>query len=485
MNLSKTLFTAGLQCPKQLWWRAHEPGAPELTPSPDLQSRFDEGARAERLARDYVPGGVLIESRRFGDKLEATQAALGSGARVLYGAAFSADDLSAATDILERTDYGTRLIEVKASSQVKPEHIADVAFQAHVLRRAGLEPARLEVMHLNRDYAFPALDGLFVRADVSARVAEKLPEIPGLIEGERRALAGPLPQVSVGGHCFEPHECPFMSRCFPPLPRHHVVTLYRKRERAPELEARGYVTVHDLPDDFELDPIADRQRRAVKAGTLIVEPGLREALAGLEPPLAFLDFETVGPAIPVWDGCRPWEQVPVQFSCHVEDGRGGHAHFEWLADDAADPREAIAGRLIEACRDARTVLAFYARFETDCLQRMVPVLPKRLAEGINALLPRIVDLQPLVRDYVYHPDFGGSFGLKAVVPALVPELGYDDLEIGGGAQATHALSRLLFAPQGLATDEVERLREGLRRYCALDTWAMVRLLERLRELADT
>jgi len=264
-----------------------------------------------------------------------------------------------------------------------------------------------------------------------------------------------------------------MARCWPTLPAHHVSTLYSMRRRALELDEQGYRTIHDVPEDVPLTQIADRQRRAVQEGRLIVEPTLGRALDAFVPPIAFLDFETVGLAVPVWEGCHPYDTVPVQFSCHVQEADGRVTHHEWLASGSEDPRPALAERLIRACEGARTVVAYNAPFERQCIEQMASVLPALAAE-LRGIAARVVDLLPVIRNHVYHPDFGGSFGLKSVLPALVPELSYDDLPINEGMVANMELERLLFTGEGPRND--------LLRYCERDTWGLVKILERLREL---
>jgi hypothetical protein len=256
------------------------------------------------------------------------------------------------------------------------------------------------------------------------------------------------------------------------------------RRRALELEAKGYHSIHDLPGELRLNPMQARQVRAVTSGSLVVEPGLVEGLREFEGPLAFIDFETVAPAIPVWPGCRPWENVPVQFSVHLQDRAGGWRHVEWLADGPDDPRPALAERLVEACRNATALVAYHASFERDCL-RVLALGAPHLATELGEMELRLLDLLPAVRNHVYHPKFGGSFSLKAVLPALVPDLTYDDLEVRDGARATVELWRLVFERDALTARHAERLRRALLRYCERDTWAMVRLLERLREIAAT
>jgi len=488
IRLSKSRFLAGLQCHKLLWWQVHEPDAPELRPSPDLEARFAAGKRVGEAARGYVPGGALIGFRpyEFERKLEATQAALAAGGKALYEASFATDGAYAVVDILEpgRRPGAFHLIEVKSSTDVKPEHIPDVGVQAYVARQSGIAVERVEVMHLNRACRFPDLSNLFTRKDVTPQVEAFLPGVADEISRQRGALAGPLPQVPIGDHCFTPYECPFMKRCWPKWPEDHVSTLYIMRRRALELEAQGYHTLHDLPGELKLSAIQARQVRAVQAGALVVEDSLVEALAPFQAPLAFLDFETVSPAIPVWNGCRPWDKVPVQFSVHLQGPSGGYTHHEWLVEGpvGADPRAEQAERLVAACAGAQAIVAYNSSFERDCIRLLADGTPG-LARELGLLELKLVDLLPVVRNHVYHPKFGGSFSLKNVLPALVPDLSYDDLAIRDGATATLALWRLVFDPEYFARQERERQRRALLAYCGRDSWATVKLLERLRALA--
>jgi hypothetical protein len=221
----------------------------------------------------------------------------------------------------------------------------------------------------------------------------------------------------------------------------------------------------------------------VRAGRVVVEPTLAAALAPFAPPVAFLDFETVGLAIPVWDGCHPYDAVPAQFCAYVADAHGVPQPRSWLAEGPDDPRPELAERLLGACEGARAIVAYNAGFERDRIRGLAAALPP-LAGRLEALAGRLVDLLPVVRNHVYHPDFGGSFSLKRVLPALVPEAGYEGLAIAEGQAASLALQALLLRGDEMAPTERARLRAELQAYCRQDTWGLVRLLEVLRGLAE-
>jgi hypothetical protein len=216
---------------------------------------------------------------------------------------------------------------------------------------------------------------------------------------------------------------------------------------------------------------------------MIIEPTLGDALACFASPVAFLDFETVGLAIPVWSGCHPYDQVPVQFSAYVPDEHGVLRAHDWLAEGPGDPRPVLAERLLAACEGPYAIVAYNASFERDRIRELAVALPY-LAGRLEALAARVVDLLPVVRNHVYHPDFGGSFSLKRVLPALVPEMSYRALAIDEGETASLELGRLLFHGDEMEPEERARLRADLLAYCHQDTWGLARLLERLRGLAE-
>ncbi len=485
---SKKTFLAAAQCLRRLWWEKHEPSAPEMRETPVVRFRIEQGAAVGVAARGYVPGGRLIQ--RGGRSIEAilgeTQRALTDpSVPAIYEAGFIADETLVFCDILERVAGGFALIEVKAKGSLSEAlHVPDAAVQLHVLRRNGIPVVRVEVMHLNRECRYPDLTNLFVREDVTELVEERLTTVGDEIRIMLDTIAAATPPVvAIGDHCAKPIECPFTDRCWPTLPEHHVTTLYRisKKQRT-EYAASGWELIGDLPDSVKLSAIAARQRRAVRNGAVVVEHAeLVGALHLLVAPVAHIDFETVQLAIPLWAGARPFDQIPVQLSCHVVDVAGNVQHHEWLAEDDSDPRPDIARALLDACRGAATVTAYYAQFEQAAIRLLADACPE-MGDALRALADRIVDLLPIVRDHVYHPEFRGSFSLKKVLPALVPALSYEGMQIAEGETASVEIARMMFGKDVVSSERSE-LRRHLLAYCERDTEAMVALAERLGALA--
>jgi predicted RecB family nuclease len=475
---------SGWECYNKLWWEIHEPDAPELVVSETLQDLFDQGNQVGALAQAQFPGGVLIDLpyNAVPERVAATKSALDNGASAIFEASFVLDGVFVAVDVLERDGDGFNLIEVKASNSVKDKHIPDAAIQLHVLRANGLQINRTELMHLNKEYRHPGPEPLLVRDDITALVLEYIDQVPDEIDAQLAMLAGGPPNIPMGEQCDNIKDCPFQGRCWP-QDKDHVLRLSGKGVRkALELMAEGIERIGDLPDDMKLSAVNRRQKLAIDNDNLAVEPELGALLASITRPIGFLDFETVGRAVPVWDDVGPWHGVPVQFSYHEEDGTGDYRHVEWLADGPDDPREPIARALIEACKNAGHVLMYtsFERTQIRALKRAVPAL----ADELDDLDSRLFDLQKVIKDTVYHPDFMGSFSIKQVLPVLVPELSYDDLAIQGGQDASALIAKLMLRGDTLPPEDRATLRKNLLAYCELDTKAMVKLLERLRMIAS-
>jgi predicted RecB family nuclease len=483
--LSKSRFVKGCQCHKLLWWTVHEPDATELQPDKVLQDLFDQGRQVGELARSRYPGGVLIDLPHgaYAERVAATEGVLKEGAPAVFEGSFMARDTYVAVDVLEKQGSGYRLIEVKSSTTRKDEHIPDVAVQAYVAAACGLEIVSAEVLHLNKDFRNPDVGDLFAKTDVVVAVADFLPSVPDELARQESMLAGPLPEVPIGLHCFAPRDCPFLERCWPGSRDHirHLTGVGPKR--AAEYLARGIQWIHELPSDERLNFTQRRQLKAMAAERLLVEPTLARELEPFMAPsrLGFLDFETIARAIPAWPGMAPWQQAAAQFSYHERQPDGGYTHAEFLAEGPADARPRLAQAMIEATVDADRVVTYTAFEKTRIreLQRAVPDLSAELAQ----LEAKLLDLYPVVKNCVYHPDFKGSFSLKQVLTPLVPDLTYDDLVIVDGRVASVEIARLLFVAGKIPRAEHDRVRRDLLDYCERDTWAMVRLVERLSELA--
>ena len=485
--LSKSRFVTGCQCPKLLWWTVHEPDAVELQPDKVLQDLFDQGRQVGKVARRRYPGGVLIDlpHHAVAERVAATKRALADGAPAVFEATFVARDTYVAIDVLERQGDGYHLTEVKSSSSQKDEHIPDVAVQAHVAAASGVPVTGASVLHLNKEFRHPDSGDLFARTDVTAAVATYVPTVPEELEKHNAVLRGPLPDVPIGLHCFEPRECPFINRCWPDTPD-HIRRLHNVGpKRSAYYLARGIHKIGDLPATEKLDFTQRRQIKAMAENRIVVEPTLAGQLDPFVTPgrLGFLDFETISRAIPVWPGMAPWQQAAAQFSYHERQPDGTYTHAAFLAEGPEDARPKLTAAMIRATARADRV-ATYTSFEKTRIRDLQKAVPD-LADELAALEAKLLDLHPVVKNCVYHPGFLGSFSLKYILTPLVPDLTYNDLVIVDGRVASVEIARLLFVADKIPRHERDRVRQDLLNYCERDTWAMVRLLERLKELAAT
>jgi predicted RecB family nuclease len=483
ITISKSRFVGGCQCLKRLYWQVHEP---ELGGVPDAAAVaiMDQGREVGKLARQLFEGGVEVP---FGDPEHAIRITRELIANpevpAIFEAAFENGGVFVRVDILHRRRDGRwRLIEVKSTADLKEHHLDDVAIQHRVLSRCGLDVASSCLAHVNRNYVFQGsidVRRFFKIRNLTRRVESLQPKLTFQLRSELRVLVMPkAPDIPPGPHCTNPVTCEFFDRCNSPLPSDHIGYLPRLHaSAAEELEEMGVESISDIPDDF---PLSERQRRActaVQSGDPWFSAGLGKELESLKYPLYFMDFESVNPAIPRFSGMRPFDQLPFQWSLHVQRQPDAEPeHYEFLAADKSDPRREFITSLCCALGQSGSIVV-YAAFESQRLSELAAWLPE-FAEQINNIQCRLWDLLPIVRNHVYHPAFAGSYSLKAVLPALVPDMSYDGMAIANGQDAGLAWESLVRGISNRA--ERDRIENELLAYCGQDTLALVRLLRKLR-----
>lgn len=485
--LSKSRFVAGLQCHKRLYYECYDPDLRDPL-DPTTKALFETGARVGAAAQELFAGGVRIPGdSHHDDATRSTASALAQSAtRPIYEAAFKHHDVRIRVDILAPAGDGTwDLVEVKSSAGYKEEYLPDVGIQLYVLEGAGVPVRRACILHVNNQYVYQGgpyvLDQLFALRDITAQARDVRPILVSQLE----AMRAPLwemepPAILVGPHCKRPYVCPFYTRCHlhgPEYPLEHLPRMSPKLLRA--LRDADIEDIRDIPEDFDgLSDLHRRIRACVITGSVHSDPELKRALGALEPPIHFLDFETCNPALPLFVGTRPFQQVPFQWSDHVLLKDGSLEHREYLHTEPTDPRRALAASLIESLGDEGPIVV-YSGFE----ERIMRSLAEELEEWREALLAivesRMVDLLELIRSHYYHPGFRGSFSIKEVLPALIDDLDYEDLEIREGGQAAVAFVQMIDA--GTSEGRRRELVQALRAYCRRDTEAMVRLFHKLRE----
>ena len=348
---------------------------------------------------------------------------------------------------------------------------------------AGLQcPKRLylEIHARDTGYRYPGgaldLDQLFQEQDLTQAVADRQAQIPDRLTEMRRILAASAPPaIEPDDQCFAPYECPFWAHCTQDKPARWIYYLPGSRKAFHELSARGIQRIDEIPADYPLQRI----QRRVKDDVEWIGPGLQAALDTIQYPVHHLDFETVGSAIPRYPNTRPYQAVPFQWSNHIEARDGELRHEAYLCPDARDPREELAVALLTSVGQVGSICT-YSSYECAVLRGLAEALP-HLRRDLVRLYDRLWDLLPILKAHYYHPEFAGSYSIKAVLPALAPHLAYADLEIQEGTLASVEFARMVFDDLDLA--EQARIRTALLSYCARDTLAMVEVRKALRARA--
>ncbi len=479
---------AGLQCLKRLYLDVNHRHLADPV-DPGQQAVFDAGHAVGELARQRFPGGTLVEAKYYEQvRAERSTRVLLSDASVpaLYEAAFSFEGIRTRVDILARAEGGKAfdLIEVKSSTRLKErEHLPDVSIQLHVVEGAGVPVRRVFLMHIDTDYVYQGgyhdLERLFHLEDVTDIARDYVADVaPGRLAEMWSVLRlADTPGIETGRHCKSPYRCTFFGHCHADDPEHPIAELPRLSQSDEErLRGLGIRDIGGIPPDA--GDLTDIQRRVigcVASGTAYIGPNLAARLSEIGSPASFLDFETITPAIPLFAGTRPYHLIPFQWSLHVRDADGSLSHREYLHGDSGDPREALIESLLEAVPAGGSIVA-YSGYEARVLRQLAVEFPGYQAPLLH-LVERLVDLLPIVRDTYYRPEFHGSFSIKSVASALVPDLAYDDLEIADGLAASAAYLRLLTGE--VPGPDAARIRDSLLTYCARDTEAMVGVYEAL------
>jgi predicted RecB family nuclease len=450
---------------------------------------IEQGHQVGLVAQKAFPGGVVVDAgpTELAEAIKTTRDLVSkSEAPAIFEATFEHEGVLVRTDVLKRSGrFGHRLIEVKSATGMKPHYAYDIAIQRHVLTGADIEINQASLMHLNRDYIFDGkeydVSQLFVTAELKPEDAVSEREISDRLKEQFRILnRNKPPDINPGKHCKNPVLCEFYDHCNPEFPVSHVSFLPRiQAKKIEKLKAAGITLIKKIPAKF---PLSEKQRRAVecvKSGKPFINSVLADEIDGLKYPLCFMDFETVFPALPCFAKMRPYDHIPFQWSVHRQEKAGAPLrHFEFLAENDSDPRLPFLESLCKAVAGAGNIVAYNQTFENSRLDDLARWLPRYKSE-VKTIKTKMWDLLAAVRRHVYHPAFAGSFSLKTVLPAFLPEMTYENLEVGHGMAAGLEWARLIDPATPAA--EKGRLRRALLEYCKQDTLALAKLLEVLRK----
>ncbi len=488
--LTKSKYLSGLQCLKRLWYEQNHPE--RATPTSRSQQRIiDQGGEVGRLARERFPEGRLIDARDSVESVEQTQAAISSGIPYIFEASFILNGIWVRCDILEKDSDSWKIIEVKASNNIKEknkdkykeEYLHDLAIQKYVLTEVGISISGTQLMHTNKKCVHPDLSNLFVTEDVTDRVDQLMDDVPNNIETFKAILDRDAePEVLIGRHCNKPHTCPFKDHCWKDVPEHSIFTipqLYWNKKT--ELIERDILSIHDVPDGF---PLSENQRNYVNMARNnqpeIDNEAIRQKLEELKYPIHFFDFETLNPAIPRFEGLSAYQQFPFQYSCHILQSDGSLTHHEYLHTYATDPRLSLVESLLDHMSDVGSVVVYHASFECQRLKDLAQFFPGH-SEALQSIISRLWDQLVIFRNHYKHPGFRGSNSLKYVLPVLMPSLSYEDLKIREGDDAQAVWNEMI---QTTNEEEKSDMINDLRAYCEMDTLATVEIHKALLRQVD-
>ena len=504
-RLSKSRYTAFCQCPKNLWLKVYKPE--EATIDAGVEARFEQGNVVGDLAMGLFGDFVEVTTKNEDDSLnlaamvEKTKQEMECGTENICEASFALDGHYCAVDILRKNGDGWDIYEVKSSSfpefdgqDAKLEKYApDIAYQKWVLTQCGVKVKGTYLVCLNSDYVrWGALDlqKLFAIIDMKELVENEYLKVPSNATRAIKIINSETePDLDLSEHCAKPYKCAFLDYCKRqhgiPEDKPTVFDLYRMSfKKALNYYHNGKILFEDL-SSVKLNDKQQMQIEATQTGREFINPeGIRKFLEKLTYPLYFLDFETMQDAVPQYDGAKVYGQITFQYSLHIkESATSPYEHREFLApSDGKDPRRPLAEQLCKDIPKNVCTLAYNKMFETGRIKELAALYPD-LSDHMLNIAGHIVDLiDPFHAGDYYVPAMGGSFSIKSVLPALFPDepsLNYHNLDerCQNGGDAMTIFPRI----KDMEPAEAATSREALLRYCELDTWAMVKVWQKLKE----
>lgn len=484
--LTKSTFMRGVQCPKFLYLGDREKVP---APTPEDQFRMDLGKKAGEFARNYFPGGVLVDHPSIDERLTQTQKAIQSGSLIIYEATFIHDEVQVKVDILRRETVSSpwEIWEAKGFTNKKSheaEYLPDIAIQTWVLKnQKGISYGSSHLIYLDREATTSNPPDLFTSENVTEEIKPLLNEMPKLLSEMKKVLkANKSPEVKISSHCNSPRPCPFKEKCWSHVPDPSILDLFTRGNKV-NLWKQLYQNVLSLedPNAKGSTPLHEIILRVERTGEPHIAAGLIKDIIEKKwkYPLYFLDFETFTDSVPKFDGMNPWAQIPFQFSLHKLDEKGVLTHQEYLFDKPGDPREALSKALVEACDEKGTIFSWHD-FEEKVIKALAESCPAYSNE-LQKIIDRLFDLLDVFCDgMINYKEFKRSFSLKSVAPALLGDkFSYEGMKIGNGVEAQIAYVEL--TAQETSATRKEEIKKELKIYCKQDTEAMVELVKWVRE----
>jgi len=474
--ITKRIFLTALTCPTLGWLMRQDQIHNTITATDRFM--IEQGQEIGKRARALYPKGTLIATRDFQSAVATTPNLMNDpNTQTLFEPAFLTDDFATRADILTRKPDGSwHMIEVKASTNDKPEFIDDMAYTTLVIERTGFNISEISLLLISKEYrlGMPP-ENLFVERNYTEEVKTRVEEFkPICTELEELTRTPKKPEPELRLQC---RGCDLFNDCTGKGISNHIFNLPRLNQVLFDaLTASGILRIEDIPQGFSLTGNQNRVKMCVQSNKPQIEARLKPDLDVVSWPAFYLDFETVMTAIPLYPDLAPYAQLPTQYSIH-KCSEPGHVtvHSEYLADPSRDCRLELAERLIADLKGAGSIIV-YTSFEKTIINGLARLYPD-LAADLNLLIGRLVDLEAIIRKNFYHPGFQGRTSIKRTLPVLVPEMSYDELDIGDGFTAMSVFALMAFGKYEV--DEAETFKKQLLVYCKQDTLAMVKLHEQL------
>jgi len=480
-RLSKSKCLSGRQCVKRLWLEIHKPELiPE--PSPSQQRIFDQGTMIGELVWDIYKNGFLVDEDHLHipEAIEHTNRLLASDVKIIFEGCYVFNNVLVRPDVQVKNGSTWDIIEVKSSTKVKEENIWDVAVQTWVLNGFGLKVNKKYLMHINKECVFPELSNLFETEDITGRVDSILLKIPKLVSKFHDILQKGEPDIHIGEHCKKPYDCPFYDHCWVNIPVNSIFSVpglfWKKKE---QLFNNGILLAKEIPEDFKLSNGQSRYKNSILSKKPIIDiQGIRSELEQLQYPLFFFDFETDNPVIPRFNGMKPYEAFPFQYSCHKMDKDQNISHTEYLHLNCSDPRPEIIQKLLWDLESTGSIVVYNVGFEKGILKILAEHFPD-YKHQIEAIIARIWDQLTIFKKYYTDFKSNGSNSLKDILPLIIPGMDYSALVVADGKQAQVSWNEML--------NESDKLKRYImiadsKEYCKQDTLAMVKIHNHLKHL---
>ena len=477
--MTKTEFCMGLQCPRQLWLHINRPDL-EQTSIDSIASR--NGREVGAAARDFFRPDAIVRLGEPGDMVEETRFFMDHGAKVIAEASFMSDEGFCSVDIFRNLgDKKIKIYEVKSSKEIKDIYKYDVAYQYRILTGLGFDVVEANIVTVNGEYVRHGevnLGELFKITDIT----EEVKALQSVVGDELQVLSiTDEPEAKLGDCCFKPYSCGFFDYCTESFPHPNVFDV-TEIHNSTKFKYIGNNIISF--EDLETSDLKDKYLLQVQHEIHDLPPhidyaGIKGFLEKIHYPLFFLDFETVNPAIPIFDNSGPYDHIVFQYSLHYI-AEEGLMHDEFLAMPGKDPRREVAERLCRVIPRDACVIVYNKTFEQSRLKELAKLYPD-LSEKLLRISDNIVDLmEPFKKRYYYARDMKGSASIKKVLPAVFPDdpkLNYANL---GGVHVGTEASEAYYLMAHSSPEELEELRSQLLKYCGLDTLATVKLLEFLQ-----